>query len=274
MPHDLPLKIGAALPVAWIETYRDWLFDEDRDLEVQGFADAEVLDGNWQDKAETVRRLLDGFGGRLGIHGPFWGLPLDSRDPLIQDAVSKRMVQGVTVCEAIGATHMVVHSPFTPWHHNNDPLFANAAQTTAECVHDTLGAAVRQAETAGVVLVIENIADKDVSARVRLAESFDSPAVRVSIDTGHAHLAHGSQDAPPVDYFVSAAGEMLSHVHLQDADGYADRHWAIGEGTICWHQVFRAIAALETSPRLVLELKDPRGIPASMAYLTGAGLAR
>lgn len=273
MARPLPLVIGAALPIAWLETYRDWLFEKDRDLEVQGFADAHVLDGDWQSRADTVRRALDGFKGRLGIHGPFQGVPIDSRDPLVQQAVSTRMVQGVAVCAAIGATQMVIHSPFTPWDYNNNPRFPNAEETVFACAHATLAEAVRRAEDAGVTLVLENIADKDTGARVRLAERFASPAVRVSIDAGHAHLAHCTQGADPVDYFVRTAGAALAHMHLQDIDGHADRHWAIGEGTISWHGVFREIAALDTRPHLVLELSNPAGIPASMAYLERAGLA-
>ncbi len=81
-----------------------------------------------------------------------------------------------------------------------------------------------------------------------LAKSFDSPFVMVSIDTGHANYAHGSTDGPPVDYFVHAAGNLLAHVHLQDTDGHADRHWKPGEGNISWVEVFRALARLDMQP--------------------------
>ena len=80
--------------------------------------------------------------------------------------------------------------------------------------------------------------------------------------------------APPVDYYVRAAGEMLAHVHLQDCDGYADRHWSLGEGTIRWHSVFRALAEIDANPRLVLELRDYARIPDSMAYLEREGLGQ
>ncbi|TIW76161.1 MAG: sugar phosphate isomerase/epimerase, partial [Mesorhizobium sp.] len=78
---------------------------------------------------------------------------------------------------------------------------------------------------------------------------------------------HGSTGAPPVDYFVRAAGNRLQHVHLQDADGYADRHWSLGEGTIQWRSVFAALARLESNPRLIIEIRDKSRIPASAAYI-------
>ena len=46
-------------------------------------------------------------------------------------------------------------------------------------------------------LVVANIEDKDPMDRVTLARSFGSPAVKVSVDTGHANYAHGSTGAPP-----------------------------------------------------------------------------
>lgn len=145
-----------------------------------------------------------------------------------------------------------------------------AAEAVVERVHANMGAAARRAEAQGVTIVIENIEEKDPRGRVALAASFDSPAVRVSLDTGYAHGATG---APPVDRYVRAAGAMLAHVHLQDADGYADRHWPPGRGTICWPAVFEQIALLPETPRLILELRDPAEIVPGAERLAELGLA-
>ena len=95
-----------------------------------------------------------------------------------------------------------------------------------------------------------------------------------SIDTGHAHLARRMSNAPPVDYFVRDAGDQLRHVHLQDLDGHADRHWAPGEGEIHWSEVFRALSECQSEPHLVLELRRKSEIPAGFAYLKGLGLVK
>lgn len=266
--------IGAALSTKDLETYRDWILERDRDLEIQSFHTAEVLNSDWSAEAAHIRKLLDGYKGRLGIHGPFWGFSIASLDPDVRALVAKRMAQGLDVCEALGATQMVIHSPWSTWDYNNIDNFPGGRDRMIELTHDSISAAVRRAEDQGVTLVLENIMDIDPLDRKRLADSFASPAVRLSIDTGHAHYAHGSTGAPPVDYFVTSAGEALEHIHLQDADGYADRHWAIGEGTILWTSVFRAIAALTVKPRLILELRDKAGIPASMRYLEERGLGQ
>ena len=272
--NDTPPVIGAALALEDLETYRDWLVEHDRDLELQGFHMAEVLDGDWESRADRVLGALDGFRGRLGIHGPFWGFSIASEDPEIQQIVTKRMMQGLDVCARLKATQMVIHSPFNHWDHHNFPARPSSRSRVHENARTTLEPVLARAESQGVTLVVENIADVDPFDRLRLVEALGSPALKISIDTGHAQFAHTATGAPPVDYFVRAAGEMLNHVHLQDADGYADRHWAIGDGTILWSSVFGAILATGSKPHLVLELADKSGIPRSMTYLQGLGLVR
>lgn len=268
-----PITIGAALCRTDLETYRPWLLDRQRDLEIQDFTDAETLSGDWSGLVDDLKRRLDGFTGRLGIHGPFRGFSIHSKDPDIRAVVAKRMDQGLDVCASLGATQMVIHSPYSTWDHNNLDGVDGAREAVTEAVHATLGAAVRRAADMGVTLVVENIEDVDPADRRLLVESFGSEAIRLSIDTGHAQYAHRSTGAPPVDYYVRDAGALLAHMHLQDADGYADRHWPIGEGNVPWPAVFRTLSALEHRPHLVLELRDKGGIPASMRHLSALGLA-
>jgi sugar phosphate isomerase/epimerase len=271
MPHPLP-AIGCAIPVDVLPHYRDWIIGQQRDVELQSFFSAETLDSDWHPLVAEAKKHLDGYTGRLGIHGPFWGFKIDSHDAEIRAVVKKRFMQGLDVCAAVGATQMVIHSPYTTWDYNNLDNNPGSRGQITERVHKTIGDVVKRAESMGCVLVIENIEDIDPRIRVDLVKSFNSPAVRVSIDTGHAHYAHGSTGAPPVDYYVEAAGELLDHVHIQDADGYADRHWAPGEGTILWPSVFRAIAKLTVKPRLVLELKDKMAVRKGADHLAALGL--
>jgi sugar phosphate isomerase/epimerase len=275
MSNSLPAPIlGACMMIEQLPAYRDWLLADQRDLEIQDFCLADVLDGDWRGRAAEARALLAGFDGRLGIHGPFWGFSIASKDPAIREVVRRRLDQGLDAAAEIGATQMVIHSPYTTWGHNHLDGDVRARGELLGLAHDTLAPAVKRAEALGVVLVIENIEDKDPADRVILARSFESPAVRVSLDTGHAMYAHGATGAPPVDHYVIAAGDMLDHVHIQDADGYADRHWIPGEGAIRWPAVFAALASLGTRPRLNIEIKDKARIRDAAAYLEGAGLAR
>lgn len=265
--------IGAALRPRDLPRFLPWLAERDRDLELQGFDKPEMLDGDWRTAVAEARAALAGWSGRLGMHGPYAGLVLDARDPEARALARRRILAALEVAEALGARQMVLHSPYTLWKHQNLDTLSGAREGMIARVQDTLADAVARAEAAGVTLVIENIEDVDPRDRTRLAQSFGSDAVKLSIDTGHAEFAHGSTGAPPVDVFVALAGADLAHVHLQDADGHADRHWRLGRGRIRWPAVFAALAASGADPHLVLELRDVEDILPSHAYLVAEGLA-
>ena len=274
-----PLKVGAALNTENLPKYRDWLFEMDRDLEIQDFFSSKVLLGDWKSVVDTANKHLDGFQGRLGIHGPFVGFTLDNDDPEFMPIIQKRLMIALEACEALGATQMVMHSPFTTWdtyNFGNNPAVGNkpsARDYKIERTGRVLEPIVARAREIGATLVVENIEDIDPNDQKALATYLGSDTVKLSIDTGHAHYAYGSTGAPPVHYYVLAAGDQLDHVHIQDADGHADRHWAPGQGTINWHALFRALASLPVSPRLVLELHDHDDIPIGIKYLEDQGLA-
>ncbi len=270
---DLPI-LGAALNLKSLETHRRLMLEKPRDLELQDFWSASVLNGDWMPLVDRAKVLLDGHEGRLGIHGPFMGFSVGGRDPDVREVVKKRLSQGLQVCEALGATQMVVHSPYTVWDYYNLDNTEGGRQTKIEICKLAMTDAVKQAEDIGCEIVLENIEDMDPASRQELADSFGSDAVRISVDTGHAHYVHGVVGAPPVDYFIKAAGNKLHHVHLQDADGYADRHWTLGEGNINWPSVFAALGKLTSNPRLIVEIRDHSGLPASIANMVAMGLAQ
>ena len=268
----LPI-LGAALELHQIADHYEWLREQPRDLEIAGYfgVGAEAID--IKDKAGDVLRQLDGIKGRIGIHGPHRGFPLDSEDKEVRAVVHQRLNEGLDACGWLSATQMVIHSPVKAWYHENLENLDDGWERLQERVHLTLSTALKRAEEMGVELVLENIEDRDPGARVRLVETFDSVALKVSIDTGHAAYAHGVGNAPAVDRYVRAAGNHLTHVHLQDTDHFADRHWAIGDGDLPWSAIFSELSKLKSNPRLIIELNDKSAVSRSAKWLSERGLA-
>jgi len=274
MSNTLPV-VGAAMPSTALDAHLEWLLADQRDLEIQDFAAPYVLESdNLANHIAEIRSKLDGYRGRMGIHAPFWNLSLAAYDPKIRTVVQERLQQALDIAAQLGATHMVIHSPLAFLGHPrsiSQPMIGS--DILFEVVHATLQPVVQKAEQHACMLVIENIYDQYPTMLSELVQSFESDCVRQSLDTGHAYINY-RLGAPPPDYFVQEAGSLLAHVHLQDTDGFTDRHWAIGEGRIDWHELFRAFAQLESQPRLILELHDYTKIPKSMAWLTEQGIAR
>lgn len=225
-----PPVIGAALTLAELPGHLDWLLERDRDLELQDFCEPGPLPGDWRDIVASARRTLGGWKGRLGIHGPFYGFDLATRDAGVRAIARKRLDERLELCASIGARWMVIHSPVRAWDHFNRFNWPDAEDRLSEAFVECVGSAVRRAEVLGVSPVLENVEDVVPDDRLRLCAAVGSPALGQSIDTGHAHYAHSVSGRPPVDYWIRVAGAALAHVHLQDSDGRADRHWPPGEG--------------------------------------------
>ena len=273
MPATTKPLLGAALMTDSLAANRAWILERQRDLEIQDFCEVDVIAGDWRPLADKIKRQLDGYTGRLGVHGPFYGFNIATPDPDVRAVVKKRLHQGLDICAMLGATQMVVHSPFTTWNHYNLNGRPGTRQALIERTHLAMAEIVKRAEDMGLVIVIENIEDNDATSRVELVRSFNSAAVRVSLDTGHANYARGVTNGPPVDHHIHVAGELLHHVHLQDTDGYADRHWHPGEGNISWPWVFEALGRLTSRPRLILEVDDFMGVQKGWRHLVALGLA-
>lgn len=271
--RELPI-LGAALKLPHIERHIDWLRELPRDVEIQDFTRPGALDEDWEGHVAEIKKQLDGHEGRLGIHGPFFDFNVAACDPLIKQIVNKRLNQGLDVCAALGANQMVIHSPFSIWDHDNYLNYDNFRSSKLEAIHSNLKSIVDRAEDMGCTIVIENGEDQDPQYRLDIVEHMESPALALSIDTGHAHYMHRAHSAPPVDYFMKSANQHLKHMHIQDVDGYADRHWNPGEGSILWEPVFQTLAKLESKPRLILEIMDRGNFRKGADYLVELGVAR
>ena len=273
MTKELPV-LGAALSLDMIAEHRDWLFEKDRDIELQDFCWPNTAEADVSDLIAQAKQLLAGHRGRRGLHGPFLSFKIDSADAEITAVIRRRLIRALDICAELSADQMVVHSPYAMWIEASFATSPVAERLHTEQVHAVMAPVIARAEALGVTLVLENVEDLDPGRRVRLAEALASPQVAVSVDTGHAQMMHGRLGAPPVDAFVRVAGDRLHHLHLHDVDGFADRHWAPGDGIVPWRAVFAALDDLAQKPRLLLEVFEPRGVRRGAEHLIGLGLAQ
>ncbi len=269
---DLPV-VGAQLTTLLLDRHRDWLFEKDRDLELPEFALADVL-RNPDPFIDMAKAKLDGWNGRLGLHGPFNGFEVDTADRDVRAVVQARLDACLDACGRLGARQMVIHSPYDAWDHANLGRKPRDRQRRVGAILDTLAPVLDRAASMGVTLVLENIKDVDPAERAAVVEAAASPALRLSVDTGHAHWAHHNCGAPSAAGFVAAAGAALDHVHLQDTDGTADCHWPLGQGDIDFAAIFAELAALPVRPHLIVEINDFAEVPASVRHLAALGLAQ
>jgi sugar phosphate isomerase/epimerase len=266
--------LGAGLMISEIAPYYNWLVEGARDLEIQDFFQHECLDGNWKAKVSEAQAILKNYPGRVGIHGPFWGLDIANPDPLLRQAVKKRLLTGLDITERLEATHMVIHSPIEPWLHRHIQYQQFEKDKVIALMQDTLEDVLTVAQRIGCTLVMENIMDIDPKLQLELIKAMNSESIKMSVDIGHAYCMHKQHGAPPPDQFISQAGDALAHVHLQDTDGYLDRHWIPGQGQINFVAVLEALNMINSDPRLIIEIKDKRRCIKAQETLDGYVEAR
>jgi sugar phosphate isomerase/epimerase len=273
MESDIKPRIGAALTIRSLDNYRSWLISGQRDLEIQDAALPSTLDGDWKALARQAQELLSGYKGRLGIHGPFIGFNLAAGfDKILRNAVAGRLKQALDFASELGASHMVVHSPFMFF--GSSPFAISRGEkglfNEEAFIRSLLDEVVEYAQRSGCILMIENIEDLNPEPLLGLVRSYDSEYVRMSLDVGHAFITH-KRGGPTPDQWVRDAGALLGHLHIQDSDGETDRHWAPGDGDLNWHALFEALGTLKQSPRMMLELSDHRNVEKGARYLASRG---
>ena len=255
MSKNKELIVGGALKSFDLLPFQKWILEHNRDLEIQDPCLPALLDADWKNLAKNIGSILDGYTGRMGVHGPFFGLNIGAYDRRIQQVVRDRMLQALEFVEFINATHMVIHSPFNPFGN----AFLNLGQSNKmvlDAAHESLKDAVKVAEDLNCTIVIENIYDKNPAPLLELVQSFESDFVKMSLDTGHAMIMHKMGNGPTPDQWAAAAGDLLGHVHIQDTDGMDDRHWPPGRGAINFFPLFEQIKSLKQTPRLILEMDE------------------
>jgi hypothetical protein len=128
--------------------------------------------------------------------------------------------------------------------HGTTTIWISTRDALAERVHLTLKDVVPRAENIGCELVIENIEDKDP-----LAASC-SPGASTAPRFGFRSIRDMriTRMFPPVrlrSTITSMPPAMNSPTStFRDTDGYSDRHWLPGDGSVRWAAVFRGARPL------------------------------
>ena len=108
---------------------------------------------------------------------------------------------------------------------------------------------VQLAEECSTGIAIENMADQfgkygglsgmftaNTESLIDLVDSFQSSAVGICWDTGHAHIQGVSQPD-----MLRLIGNRLKALHIQDSNGKSDQHTAPFYGTIDWPPIMKAL---------------------------------
>ncbi len=144
----------------------------------------------------------------------------------------EKLLGTVELASALHAPVIVLHPgpidcPGVEPERATEPLRRDAADNLVRFLSEVAG----PAESAGTAICLENLHHRSVDVirsyahLVDVVERVDSPAVRITLDVGHAAIDNGIPSA------IGAFGSLIGHLHLADARDGVD-HLELGTGDI------------------------------------------
>ncbi|MDR2687895.1 MAG: sugar phosphate isomerase/epimerase [Oscillospiraceae bacterium] len=184
--------------------------------------------GDFRTQPEVARRAglwVENMHASFDLAGHLW------EDNLAGQVVFAYYMQCIADCGTYDIPTVVMHTG-----HGGDYL-----PPLSEVSLDRLRRMVGRAEELGVNIAIENqCAPEKTERAIEILERFDSPALGMCYDSGHANvhtsLGRGVE-------MLSRFGRRLTALHLHDNDRTGDQHLLPFDGTVDWPALMGKIAA-------------------------------
>jgi sugar phosphate isomerase/epimerase len=185
------------------------------------------------------------------VHAPSSEINIAAVSERIRSASVDELGDVLSICNRIGADHLVVHPGYSPYEQVRDRSFSSLMHSLDDIA--------RLQEEHGVRVCVENMGGWEC-CHFRTPAFLPELANRglgCTLDCGHAQI-NGN-----LDEFL-AAGEFC-HVHLHDNGGTIDDHIACGDGTIDFSGLLKRFPQHTT---LVIETRELAAADRSITYLT------
>jgi sugar phosphate isomerase/epimerase len=194
--------------------------------------------------------LLSCYSQKFVLHAPFHGINIACLFEPVRTASVQVTMDCFATAAAIGAVGVVVHPGYFAWEQEQK----GADRQFRKSLKDLRQAAREHS----VTFWFENMGNMNFF-NLRTPESLALIGkTGLALDTGHAHL-NGC-----LDEFLKTP---FRHMHIHDNRGRADTHSAIGDGTIDFVPVKKALE--RTGATAVLEMKDFSSVEKSLPVFDG-----
>ncbi len=209
-------------------------------LEIAQFCTAANMDDHfsetdalvWQQVRQVPRRFF---------HAPFNELHPAAIDPRALALAKERIAQAAALAQGYGAAKLIAHSGYVPlvyhksWHTERSILFWKE---------------MLERIPPGMTVCVENVMEDEPFMPAAIAEAVGDERLRLCLDIGHANVCR--KDVP-MEAWVEASAPYLTHVHLHNNDGAADRHAGLYDGALDIEALMRLIDRLAPQATFTIE---------------------
>ncbi|HON82391.1 MAG TPA: sugar phosphate isomerase/epimerase family protein [Methanoregulaceae archaeon] len=192
--------------------------------------------------------LLESYSCRYTVHAPSRSINIAS----VHEPIRKGSVEVICTCFALSgevAADVVIHPGYFAWREDRDKALRQFRKSLAD-----LNAC---AEDYSIRFSIENMENWNYFFLRRPEEIENLGEFNLALDVGHAYLNRC------LDEFLAMP---FSHVHLHDNNGKEDLHAPVGQGTIDFGPVLKAIKDNHATP--IIEVGTFEGALDSLGILS------
>jgi sugar phosphate isomerase/epimerase len=215
-----------------------------------------VLDEFRIQSFRRIARIFRASGTKCTVHAQFTDLSIGAVDKKIRRVSLDRLRQCLEIAAIYGARSMVFHAGFDERHYLS---FEGRWMENARASLETL---CREAESAGIPIMLENVFEPSPAIHKALFEAANSSMLRFCFDMGHQQVFSRTG----LSVWLDELGQHIGQLHLHDNLGHRDDHLAIGAGILDFDALFSFLAAHKIHPILTLE---PHGEEQVMPILKG-----
>ena len=189
----------------------------------------------------------------------------------IRSASLNEMTKSLETAAVLQASKVVVHPGYI------GGLAVFTMDIAREIVFESLAKIIEKANRLGLCLCLENMFPgyRSFVEPEEFKDIFGQyPGLMLTLDIGHAGI--DSRGGNRIFNFIKLFGRRIGHVHISDNLGHGDDHLPVGEGTIPFSKVIKALQKADYNDTMTLEvfaeqrglLKKSRDRIAAMAAFT------
>jgi len=212
--------------------------------EVQALGLPDVLAGDYSELLARIKTAVTELEGPIGYHGPFIDLPHYSADADIREVCRRRYMQAFDFAEELGAEYVLFHSQYNPV--IRVPKYRQMYHEGSLRFWPEF---IKRAESMGIPIFIENMFDDDPGPMCDVVKAIALPRMKLCIDVAHAAIF----SERPLAEWLTAYGDDLAHVHINDCHGDSDDHLGLGMGVLDLANAFEQLNNAKAPLRYVLE---------------------
>jgi len=215
-------------------------------LEICGFADSLILDGEFEETLHSYAEILKGFSGERALHGTFYDLNPVSKDPKIREITDYRYNQTLHTAEMLGVKTVVFHTCYNDFHSED------YREKFIDRISSFWEKNIKKFENSNITVALENVYEEDPDFILAILNNVNSQNFRACIDIGHLNIL--PKKVMNINEWISKTGRFLHHMHIHNNSGIFDEHNSALNGTINIESILSHLKGNGFTPNLSLEI--------------------